>query len=363
MARQDDLDDTLMQCINRGDAVGVRAALRAGADSNAQQGNALQQAVRLGHSAIAELLLRQGADAESGQDDVLQVALDRNDAAMIRALADGGVDINHLRCDEGGYRASTLHIAIRDRDYATAETLVKAGADVRTTDEDGWNALEYAILQGDAKMQAVLESRAHPRTISRARGVLERKRRRERYDQLLTAIQARGFEAVKTLVESHVDPQGSGTYPGDDATTQAAGTGDLQILEYLLDHGGRVNGIGKPFTEVPIVRAASSGSIACVELLLARGADINANCQSGTYGPPLLKAAQNCDRKMVEFLIGRGASVGACYGWATEDIERQKRIKAEYPESTGPSVEELDLMQRILDQAVGLRGKADMQHH
>lgn len=77
-------------------------------------------------------------------------------------------------------------------------------------------------------------------------------------------------------------------------------------LQMLLERGGQIGIHSKNALSVRAIHCAAAGrSLACVNLLLERGADPNAR-QSGGF-TPLHSAAQNGSVEMVKVLLERGA--------------------------------------------------------
>jgi hypothetical protein len=100
----------------------------------------------------------------------------------------------------------------------------------------------------------------------------------------------------------------------DDGTLlhKAAAKGYRAVAELLLDRGADVNAKGRD-AETPLHRAAGSGHTDVAELLLARGADVNAK---GKWGEaPLHRAALSGHRDVAELLLARGADVNAKGKW------------------------------------------------
>jgi ankyrin repeat protein len=80
------------------------------------------------------------------------------------------------------------------------------------------------------------------------------------------------------------------------------------IVRALISHGASVNAAG-PMESLPITFAAASGNTEVVDILLRSGADVN---QTDLIGNSLLLTAAGQGRtEMVQFLIARGADVHA----------------------------------------------------
>lgn len=88
---------------------------------------------------------------------------------------------------------------------------------------------------------------------------------------------------------------------GESALMLAAIAGDLESSQRLLARGARLDGPGW----TPLHYAASGPNTRLVELLLARGATLEAEAPNGTT--PLMLAAQTGPESTVELLLRQGA--------------------------------------------------------
>src|SRR5947208_8875578 len=55
-----------------------------------------------------------------------------------------------------GAASPSLLVAIRNGDYSLTQTLLRAGADVNTSDSDGTTALMHSVIESDVKMMQLL---------------------------------------------------------------------------------------------------------------------------------------------------------------------------------------------------------------
>jgi ankyrin repeat protein len=86
---------------------------------------------------------------------------------------------------------------------------------------------------------------------------------------------------------------------------RAANMGRLRVATFLLDHGADVNAMSGG--ETPLISAAMNAQKAMVELLLSRGADVNARASNG--GTALLAAAEGGFQAVAEVLLAHKADV------------------------------------------------------
>jgi uncharacterized protein len=192
-----------------------------------------------------------------------------------------------------------LHWAVRHNDLATADTLIKAGADVKSVNRYGVTAMNLAAMNGSAAM-------------------------------------------VRKLLDAGADPNTS-TPGGETALMTAARTGKVDSVTLLLDRGAKVNAKDDVHGQTALMWAVLENHADVVELLLARGADINAHTNvtttKGEYVParpaaasgngiirqralptpnggitPLLFAIRDGNVPMMRLLLDHGADLGQSSG-------------------------------------------------
>ncbi|MEJ2750423.1 MAG: ankyrin repeat domain-containing protein, partial [Anaerolineae bacterium] len=86
--------------------------------------------------------------------------------------------------------------------------------------------------------------------------------------------------------------------------------GREEIALWLIEHGADVNAVAQNGTDIaPIHAAAANGSLAILNALLAKGADVNARQQGGFS--PLHTAVDNNDPEMASLFLKHGADRSA----------------------------------------------------
>jgi uncharacterized protein len=151
-------------------------------------------------------------------------------------------------------------VAIKNDNASTLNGLLDRGFDPNTADEKGQPGLTIAMQAG---------------TLSAARALLARP--------------ATDVNALNQARES--------------ALMMAALKGNLEGAQLLLDRGAKVNLSGWS----PLHYAATGPEPKVVQLLLERGAEIDAGAPNGTT--PLMMAAQYGSEASVALLLARGADV------------------------------------------------------
>ena len=98
---------------------------------------------------------------------------------------------------------------------------------------------------------------------------------------------------------------------GYDTIHEAAAKGDVAAVRAFLEKGTYVNAKDQ-FGCTALLRAAEYGRKVVAELLIAKGADVNARADAGwAGGTPLCMAAFERHWKVAELLIAKGADVNA----------------------------------------------------
>jgi uncharacterized protein len=158
---------------------------------------------------------------------------------------------------KAGVYEDLFQAVIRD-DVARLRSLLQQGVDPNTRDPKGYPALSLALRRESTGAFSLLL--AHPET------------------------------DVNALNAS-----------GESALMLAAIAGDMESSQRLLARGARLDGPGW----TPLHYAASGPNTRLVELLLSRGAVLEAEAPNGST--PLMLAAQSGPESTVELLLRRGA--------------------------------------------------------
>jgi ankyrin repeat protein len=272
-----------------GDAATLRLLLKAGADANAampEGETVLLSAARTGSVEAIDALLEHGAQIDSrenwyGETPLIWAAAE-NHADAVRKLLARGADPNIRSAPEvwEKRRASQsvlplgewtpLFYAARANALDAGKALIEGKADLNLADPDGATALVIAIINAHYEFAAMLlEAGADP-----------------------NVVDASGMGALYATVDMHRLAVGHGR-----PNPKPVGLlGAPDIVKLLLAHGANPNAaLSKPtmqrqhtfgdFTQgegsTPLLRAAKSGDIELVRLLVAGGADVTHTLPNG----------------------------------------------------------------------------------
>lgn len=248
----------LMSAARSGNAVVVQALLDAGADTEARDGfygeTALIRAAVGNHAGAVNLLAASGADVDAPSTEIdypsrragqsvlglghwtpIMYAARENALEAGRALIEAGADLD-LQDPDG---ATALVIAIINAHHEFARMLIDAGADPNIGDNEAGMAALYAAV--DMHRLAVGHGRGTPPPVG-----------------LLTAV-----DTARALLEHGADP--------NQALRKAILTRTHTMGDSALGEGAK-----------PLLRAAKSGDIEMVRLLVEYGADAFAAMPNGT---------------------------------------------------------------------------------
>jgi len=233
----------LHQAVKTSDADRVRQLLDAGADVNVReqglQWTALHWAAFRGDKEIAALLISRGAEVDAQApwySTPLYLAADMCHLGVVKQLIAEGAEVN-VKSNGSGYtplhRAAWGMVARRSgRDPAAkykeiVDVLIANGAEINARDNDGRTALDQATWSGKGGTAALLRKHGGKH----------------------------------------------GTIDG------AVYGGDIEAVKDFLANGVDVNVKGGSIMGTPLHFAAQGGHKDIVELLLAKGADVNARIQ------------------------------------------------------------------------------------
>jgi ankyrin repeat protein len=346
--------------------------IRAGADPNAPLtpagDTALMLAARTGKSDAIRALLESGANVNVvekwGGTTPLMWAVSEGHVEAARALIAAGADVNarsyYVAAANGrGFEGRTpvatraepkveefasgwltpLMFAAREGHLELARILVAAGADVNAVAGDGKTALAVAIFDGNYAVASFLvDSKAD---VNKADA--------QRFTPLFWAVDRRNMETapnfpwmvtvdpmplIRKLLDAGANPnatvnntprarmrEGSPRIVFVSALMRAAFSGDLDLVKLLLEHGADPTVISRD-GETMVEAAAGLGFIQgynrgrsagerleVVKLIVSLGADVN---QADDYGiTPLMVAGNMGDTKIIQYLVDMGADLGA----------------------------------------------------
>ena len=282
----------------------VKQHLANGTDINAKDDGGtgstpLHYVARQGHKEIAELLIAKGADVNAKNSrngsTPLHYAIDRRyniNKKLIELLIANGADVNAKRGDGN----TPLHSAAERGHKEIAELLLAEGADVNAKvmtyyfNIGGWTPLDWVIYNGEIEFAELLRKHGGKS------GAL---------DSIHIAAFLGNIEAVKQNLATVVDVNATNV-GGDTPLNSAAGNGHKEIVELLISKGADVN--AKNAVNKPLHMAAERGHKEIVELLIAEGADVNAK---ENFGPTALDwAIRRTHTETATLLRKHGAKTG-----------------------------------------------------
>jgi ankyrin repeat protein len=307
-----------------------------------------------GHKAMVELLLSKGAKpgAENSEGlTPLHLAVAKGYEAVAKTLIDAGAPVNAMlgKKPEGvnfvnilSYSINTegtpLHAAVDSGYASTVSLLILNKADVNA-EAGGRTALTLAVEKNYGPIvHILLEAKANPnagavdlpldsaivfdRPIAMIQSLLEHGADAKKvgrmgshlwagqtdYFPMELAVFKRNVEAIKLLLQAKADPNSRSQ--GKPLIFSALS--DSATLEALLGGGANPNVRDEQSRDedtTPLHEAANSGNEKQVDLLIAHGAEVNAQTKNGTT--PLSKAAGRGSTNVVAVLLKAGAVIDA----------------------------------------------------
>jgi ankyrin repeat protein len=296
----------------------VRILLSTGQDVNAKDDSdntALHNAISWRRGDVLKLLLDHGADlsARDAQGRTASLsAANVGDVTMMQLLLDAGASLEDM--DKDG--VTVINTAIDAGNSTVLDKLIAAGGDCRAGNADADDVrFQYPIIHAAFKwrrqcLHVLLEKGVDVNTRSKHGSAAH---------VFFSAIRP-SVEECRYLVERGADVnEKSPPANGDYLFQSAVISSKTELLTLLLDHGLRLDFVdGREDVEPPhrtiLTAAAAWGGIEKVELLLQRGADVNAVCEGGEH-PLFTSAFRQSNVKLTKLLLDKGAK----FGWKDED--------------------------------------------
>ena len=292
----------------------VRQAIAKGANLNVKDEDGetpLLWAAMFGHKEVAELLIVKGADVNAmtnGGKTPLDVAnkIESWDTSKVEAAKN---KISGLLLENGaktGWNIKmvkrSIQVAAKTGDIKWVKQHLEDGMDVnavgqaiqypRVAQSDAaWTSLHWAALEGHKEIVELLIAKGATVDVKKTDG----------WTPLHEATRKGHKEIVELLIAKGADANAM-TYDGETALNLSEGKIDI---ESILNQAGGKAGIG-----ISIWKAAAEGNIEAIKQHIAAGTDVNAILKMGGW-TPLHQAVDRNQSEAAEILIARGADINA----------------------------------------------------
>jgi ankyrin repeat protein len=232
-------------------------------------------------------------------------------AAAKRLLSAKGADPNAVNADG----STAIMYAAANGDLELVRALIKAGADVKLKSQLGTSALTEAAIIGSAPiLDALLKAGADPNF-----------KTPDGETPLMAAARSGKVDAAKVLLAAGADINAKETWGGQTALMWAAAQSQAEMVKFLaskdplLNDHGKINQWERKIIQEPRPKdlnkggftalhyAAREGCIACVQNLLAAGADPDS--EDPDRETPLILAVMNLHFDTAAELVKGGADL------------------------------------------------------
>jgi ankyrin repeat protein len=251
------------------------------------------------------------ADAAPANTRLLEAAESGDHVTAMRLLGAKGTDVNAAGPDG----STAIMYAAANGDLELVRALIKAGANVKLKNQFGTSAITEAAIIGSAPvLDALLKAGADPNF-----------RTPDGETPLMAAARSGKIDAARVLLDAGADINAKETWGEQSALMWAAAQSQAEMVKFLVSRGANLNDHGKVnqwerkviqeprpkdmnkggFT--PLHYAAREGCAACVEYLLAAGADPDA--EDPDRMTPLLLALMNLHFDTAAVLVKGGADL------------------------------------------------------
>lgn len=124
----------------------------------------------------------------------------------------------------------------------------------------------------------------------------------EDLNDFINAIRAKNFDEVIKLIK-RIDNINVPNLYGWIPIHIAAQTGDVSVIELLINNGADINNVGRSSKWTPLMYAASNGHFEAVEYIVELGVDINYSTGEQHAGTAIEKAMTNYHDVVFRYLL------------------------------------------------------------
>jgi ankyrin repeat protein len=318
------------------------------------------------------LLLAAGFAVAAGPDARLAEAVkagDRAGALKLLDQKDQKVDVNAAEVDG----STALHWAVRANDMDLTDRLIRAGANVKTSNRYGITPLYLAAQNGSAPMiERLLKAGADANETGT-----------EGETVLMTAARTGAVEAARTLLNAGAKIDAQETWHGQTALMWAVSEGHPAMVKELVARGANVNmrstqvkwerqQTAEPRDKwlplgylTPLFLAGRDSCVACIPILADAGADVNATEPDGYT--PIMFAIINGNYDAAAALLEKGANPnlahksGSAALYAAVDFHTMPQSNRPAPKETDNTVTSLDLIKMLLAKGADVNAQLSRQ--
>jgi len=304
-----------------------------------------------------------------GAEARLADAVEKQDSAAVLALMAQKADVNLAQADG----TTALMWAVRQGDSELVDRLLRAGAKVSAVNRYDITALYLACVNADpAMIERLLKAGAD----ANASGP-------EGETALMTVAHTGNVEAAKVLLGHGAKVDARESWRGQTALMWAAGQSHPAMVRELVAHGADVNArsaqqewkrqvTAEPREKwmpqgalTPLLFAARQGCLECAQVLVEKGADLNAADLEGVS--PLLLALINGHYDVAGFLIGKGANVnladktGRTALYAAVDFHTMPASNRPAPKEIDNALSSMDIIKMLGEHGANVNAQLERQ--
>lgn len=333
-------DTALMMTARTGKPSAIQVLLDNGAEVNVQETwggtTALMWAISEHHSAAVEMLIEYGAEVNIAS----KIVPVRGRGVGVEGTTPEDFNSDQERTSYANGGLTPLLFAAREGELEAARLLIAAGADVNAIAADGKNPLGLAIYNGHYELASTLIDNEADANHADAEG----------FPPLFWAVDRRNMEwnpgfpwtvtadplpLIRKLLDAGADPNASinstprsrRNFGGSprvlfaSSLMRAAYSGDVELVQLLLEYGADPL-VRNSDNETPLLAASGYGWIdgysqgrsngerlETIQLLVDRGANVNWACNDGIT--PLMVAANFGVTDIIQYLVDQGADLSA----------------------------------------------------